>query len=180
MIANTSHHDNHHSKNVGNYGGSCYFWDLVLDTYTPYCKEFWSIAQVKLWIFYIACIEVVYAPLILFLFAKSMEGRAKVRLPESARKDVRSIKFNLLQIAEEEANNICTFHFMQSQPSAVKSRVWWSSILTSSSPSSATPVSSTPMPRRMTRGRISLKSKRKRRSYSSRNASWCKRSCTRR
>lgn len=39
FIANTSHHDNHHSMNVGNFGGSCYFWDFVFDTYVQYTPD---------------------------------------------------------------------------------------------------------------------------------------------
>ena len=31
-------HDYHHSKNVGNYAGSCYIWDAIFGT----SKEFFS------------------------------------------------------------------------------------------------------------------------------------------
>jgi sterol desaturase/sphingolipid hydroxylase (fatty acid hydroxylase superfamily) len=40
LVAGPSYHDHHHSHNVGNYAGSCYFWDLVLDTNVPYMDDF--------------------------------------------------------------------------------------------------------------------------------------------
>lgn len=40
LVIGPSYHDHHHSHNVGNYAGSCYFWDLMLDTNTVYMDEF--------------------------------------------------------------------------------------------------------------------------------------------
>jgi methylsterol monooxygenase/4-alpha-methyl-delta7-sterol-4alpha-methyl oxidase len=40
LISGPSFHDHHHSSNVGNYAGSCYFWDLMLDTSLPYFNEY--------------------------------------------------------------------------------------------------------------------------------------------
>lgn len=40
LIADVSHHDHHHSMNVGNFGGSCYVWDVLFDTYVPYSKDY--------------------------------------------------------------------------------------------------------------------------------------------
>jgi sterol desaturase/sphingolipid hydroxylase (fatty acid hydroxylase superfamily) len=34
----TSHHDFHHSKNVGNYGGYTYIWDYLTDNMSEYIK----------------------------------------------------------------------------------------------------------------------------------------------
>jgi len=38
-VAGPSYHDHHHSKNVGNYAGSCYFWDIMLETGETYFDE---------------------------------------------------------------------------------------------------------------------------------------------
>jgi len=40
FIAGPSHHDHHHSMNVGNYAGSCYLWDFALDTNVHYMDKF--------------------------------------------------------------------------------------------------------------------------------------------
>lgn len=40
LVSGPSYHDHHHSNNVGNFAGSCYFWDLMLGTSDPYWKEY--------------------------------------------------------------------------------------------------------------------------------------------
>ena len=46
FISGPSYHDHHHSHNIGNYAGSCYLWDLALDSNTHYMDNFlknWSV-----------------------------------------------------------------------------------------------------------------------------------------
>ena len=40
FIKGAAYHDHHHSHNVGNYSGSLYLWDLILDTNVPYMDDF--------------------------------------------------------------------------------------------------------------------------------------------
>jgi len=40
LTTGSSYHDHHHSNNVGNYSGSCYFWDVVLGTAEDYFKVY--------------------------------------------------------------------------------------------------------------------------------------------
>lgn len=40
FIKGAAYHDHHHSHNVGNYSGSLYLWDLMLDTNVPYMDNF--------------------------------------------------------------------------------------------------------------------------------------------
>ena len=40
FIVGPSYHDHHHSHNTGNFSGSCYLWDLMLDTGEDYFKVF--------------------------------------------------------------------------------------------------------------------------------------------
>lgn len=39
FIANSSFHDRHHSHNSGDYGSSCYLWDLLFKTLSPVFME---------------------------------------------------------------------------------------------------------------------------------------------
>jgi sterol desaturase/sphingolipid hydroxylase (fatty acid hydroxylase superfamily) len=40
FVFGSNYHDHHHSDNVGNMGGSCYLWDLMLDTNVPYVDKY--------------------------------------------------------------------------------------------------------------------------------------------
>jgi hypothetical protein len=40
FVTGPSYHDHHHSHNIGNFAGSCYLWDLMLDTNVPYMNDF--------------------------------------------------------------------------------------------------------------------------------------------
>lgn len=40
FVTGPSYHDHHHSHNAGNFAGSCYLWDLMLDTNVPYMNDF--------------------------------------------------------------------------------------------------------------------------------------------
>ena len=39
LVSGPSFHDHHHSHNVGNFSGSCYFWDLIFGTSAHYWQE---------------------------------------------------------------------------------------------------------------------------------------------
>lgn len=36
LVSGPSFHDHHHSHNIGNFAGSCYFWDVMLGTSSNY------------------------------------------------------------------------------------------------------------------------------------------------
>ena len=40
LIMGSSFHDYHHSSNIGTYGASCYFWDLMTGTSDQFFKQF--------------------------------------------------------------------------------------------------------------------------------------------
>jgi sterol desaturase/sphingolipid hydroxylase (fatty acid hydroxylase superfamily) len=40
FVSGPSYHDHHHSNNVGNFSGSCYLWDVLLDTNQEYMDDF--------------------------------------------------------------------------------------------------------------------------------------------
>ena len=40
FIIGPAFHDHHHSVNVGNYSGSCYLWDLLMNTGEPFFSNY--------------------------------------------------------------------------------------------------------------------------------------------
>jgi len=47
FVMGPTYHDHHHSNNVGNFGGSCYFWDFVFDTNVIFMDNFLKVKSIE-------------------------------------------------------------------------------------------------------------------------------------